>query len=88
MIASEPLCDGATGPADQAAGSEPPEGGWTLLPVGALVAADSLGVSVVPTRLEHWADSSAASTPAPAGAPAAALAVNPAASRQPAGLVA
>jgi glutamine amidotransferase len=84
MIASEPLCDGAASPADPAAGSEPLGGGWTLLPVGAMVAADSLGVSVVPTRLEHWADGSGVSTPAPA----CALGADLTAMRQPAGLMA
>jgi glutamine amidotransferase len=48
MIASEPLCDGG-------AGAEPPGTGWELLPIGALVVADELGVSVVPTPMEDWA---------------------------------
>jgi glutamine amidotransferase len=80
MIASEPLCDGASSPSDRPAGSETPEGGWVLLPVGALVVADSLGVSVVPTPLEHWAEGSAAGASAAAGTAAPA--------RQPATLVA
>jgi glutamine amidotransferase len=65
MIASEPLCDGGTN-------AEPPEKGWELLPIGALVVADSLGVSVVPTALDGWAACPASAPAAPVQSIAAA----------------
>ena len=59
MIASEPLCDGTADQTAARCASEAPESGWELLPIGALVVADGMGVSVVPTPLEDWAASAA-----------------------------